>query len=555
MAVLFIQAEEGGPFWQVWPEQDTIPPGAIREARSYLFELRDSDGAQDAELMIDDVPVEALRSRQPHVARWRWTPGFHAGIVEIILKLPAASPRRFEIVTDPDIHKLTRSDFDTMVRELLEDTFALFSLSTFRKGIARQTDGRPPALARLEFLRSRANEITEVVAAIGRSPRHFLRAEEVTVPAHKASRATGPEIIKSFRSGQIRSEISSPSRLPAVLCGRLPANIKLRKRRNSVDIPEHRQIKACLRSWAAWLMNVAEILGRTAATDDIETMTTATTWAVRTQHIARKINNAAESPFLKNVGEGPATLRMSSLFQRDPVYQRFYRLWQDMNLGLAALFGDFLQMPLARTYELYELWCFLRLVRAASDEYGPAGLDVSNLFIKDTTGGVTIAAGAVMVPVGGGNILCFQKKYREYWIEPSGQGSFSRAMVPDIVFTCPGSAITGAQLIVLDAKYRINEGLNDAINSIHTYRDALVQEAESNRIEGIVTAAYLLTPHVPELGCDFRSTQLPGRLFHPLYREKFRFGAVTLRPGMSAMDLRICLKTIVADAVAQGHSG
>ena len=51
-----------------------------------------------------------------------------------------------------------------------------------------------------------------------------------------------------------------------------------------------------------------------------------------------------------------------------------------MNLGLAALFGNFLQMPLARTYELYELWCFLRLLRAAVQEYGPTGVDLSDLF-------------------------------------------------------------------------------------------------------------------------------------------------------------------------------
>jgi hypothetical protein len=549
VAALFIQAEKNGPFWQVWPEYEPIPQGVIREARSYFFELRDSHNASDADLLIDDIPAEALRTRQTDVARWRWVPGFHAGIVEVVLKIPASAPRRFEIVTDPDLRKLTRDDFDTMVRELLEDTFALFSLSAFRKGIARQPGNRPPALARLEFLRSRSEEIVDAVAAIARSPRHFLRAEEVTVPTHRATRATGPEIIKSFRSGQIRYETSHPSRLPAALSGRLPAKIKIHQRRNSVDIPEHRQIKACLRSWAAWLMNVADVLRLTTVADDAETLTTASTWAIRTHHIARKISNAAALPFMSDVGEGPAQLRMSSLFRRDPVYQRFYRLWQDMNLGLAALFGDFIQMPLARTYELYELWCFLRLVRAAAEEYGADGLDVSNLFISDATGGVTVAAGAVMVPVGGGNVLCFQKKYQEYWIEPGRQGSFSRTMVPDIAITCPSAGGTEGRLIILDAKYRIDAGLNDALNSIHTYRDALVQEVETGQIEGIVTAAYLLTPHIPELGCDFHSTQMPGRLFHPLYREKFRFGAVTLRPGMSSADLRLCLKSIVTDAV------
>ena len=53
-----------------------------------------------------------------------------------------------------------------------------------------------------------------------------------------------------------------------------------------------------------------------------------------------------------------------------------------MNLGIAAVFGDFLGMPLARTFELYEPWCFLRLVRAAAEEYGHEGVDVGDLFVK-----------------------------------------------------------------------------------------------------------------------------------------------------------------------------
>jgi hypothetical protein len=548
---LYILTEGGGPEWQVWPEQDAIPSGAIRESARYLFELRNCSDAAAADLFIDDLPLEALRTRQADVARWRWSPGFHAGAVEAALRLPGAGIRRFQITTDPDLRKLTRDDFNEMVRELLEDTFALFSLSAFRKGIAHQPASRPPPLARLEFLRSRAEEIETAVAAIARSPRHFLRAEETTVPAHRAMRATGPEIIKSFRSGAVLSETNRPSRLPPALRGRLPAQITLKRRRNSVDIPEHRQIRACLKSWAAWLSGVADILARANGTDDAELITTAGSWAVRIRHIARRLNSMAGSGFMSEVGEGPARLHMSSLFRNDPVYQRFYRLWQDMNLGLAALFGEFLQMPLARTYELYELWCFLRLLRAAVEEYGSAGTDLSNLFITDATGGVTIAAGAVVVPIGADKVLCFQRQYREYWLESDGEGSFSRTMVPDVVLAGTGLGTPERRMIVLDAKYRINEGLNDALNSIHTYRDALVREASEGTIEGVVNAAYLLTPHVPELETDFQNTRVPGRLFHPRYRKKFRFGAVTLRPGMSSTELRACLQSIVADAADQ----
>ena len=113
------------------------------------------------------------------------------------------------------------------------------------------------------------------------------------------------------------------------------------------------------------------------------------------------------------------------------------------------------------------------------------------------------------------------------------------------------------RLIVLDAKYRIEEGLTEALNSIHTYRDALVHEAETNEVEGIVTGAYLLAPYLPEphRGTGYRDTVMPGRLFHPEYRRSFRFGAVSLRPGMTADELRKVLRTIVADATSGADDG
>ena len=90
------------------------------------------------------------------------------------------------------------------------------------------------------------------------------------------------------------------------------------------------------------------------------------------------------APFAAS-SDAPPRLLFSSVFRNDPTYRRFYGLWQDINRGIAAVFGDFLGMPLARTFELYELWCFLRLVRAAVDEYGHGSADVSDLCSASTT--------------------------------------------------------------------------------------------------------------------------------------------------------------------------
>jgi PD-(D/E)XK nuclease superfamily/Domain of unknown function (DUF2357) len=437
-----------------------------------------------------------------------------------------------------------------MVREILEDTFALFSLSSFRRSIARGSGRRPPAIARLEFLRSRVDELEQVVAAIVRSPRHMLTAQEMVLPYYRAARATGPEILKSFRAGSIRSEQYKPSRLPAALKGFLPGQIRVRQRHSSLDLPEHRRMGACLRAWSAWLSAVAETLVLNCADTDTETRHERSGWAVRSRRLGRRLAQMAAQPPFAEAGEAPPQLMLSALFRNDPDYRHFFRLSQDMNLGIAAVFGDFLDMPLARTFELYELWCFLRLVRVAVEQYGPEAFATGNLFVTDATGGLTVAAKAVIVPVGNGWKLCFQKHYREFWIEPGGRGSFSREMTPDVAVMQEAPGAGSGRLIILDAKYRIEEGLNAALSSIHTYRDALVHEVEGGSIEGIVSAAYLLTPYVPEISEEYRETPMPGRLFHPEYRSSFRFGAVTMRPGMTMAELSTALRTITADVSA-----
>lgn len=551
MTGLLLRDEKSKIAWRIWPDPETVPPGRIQETGSYLFELHGAPNGDDAALLIDDIELEGLRPAGSAVARWRWAPGFHAGTAEAELRLAGRAPQRFEVVTDPDRRKLTRDDFDAMVREILDDTFALFSLSSFRKGVGRGTGDRPPPIARLEFLRSRIRELEETAQTIARAPRRTLTAEDTELPYHRAVRATGPEILRSMRSGRmLRETHGGPSRLPTGLQGFLPERIRVRQRRSSLDLPEHRQMAACLRAWSAWLGHAAAMLARAGASDDTELRGLQAAWSARCRRLARRVGQLAELPPFAEAGETPALLMPSSLFRRDPAYRRFFRLYQDINLGIAAVFGDFLQMPLARTFELYELWCFLRLVRAGTEAYGPAGLVIADLFITDAAGGVTLRTEAVTVPVGGGWKLCFQKQYREFWKEADGRGSYSRVMVPDIVVARDraGEGAEPSRLIVLDAKYRIDEGLPDALNSIHTYRDALIREADHGGIEGIVNAAYLLAPQFPGMEPGYRDTPMPGRLFHPEYRRSFRFGAVTLRPGMSVTDIATALKDVVTDA-------
>src|SRR6516225_9929259 len=99
MTALMLRDEASGTAWRVWPDAEGVPAGSVHETGSYLFELHGVPENSDAGLLIDDVMLEGLRPEHGAVARWRWSPGFHAGTVEAELRLPGHTARQFEIVT------------------------------------------------------------------------------------------------------------------------------------------------------------------------------------------------------------------------------------------------------------------------------------------------------------------------------------------------------------------------------------------------------------------------------------------------------------------------
>jgi len=73
-------------------------------------------------------------------------------------------------------------------------------------------------------------------------------------------------------------------------------------------------------------------------------------------------------------------------------------------------------------------------------------------------------------------------------------------------------------------------------------------EMEGDGVQRIVDAAYLMSPHRPGYDPSWEASEMPGRLFHPEYRGRFRFGAVTLRPGMNMDQVRAALEAVLEDA-------
>lgn len=536
MELLTIQPGGGGQRWQVWPPAAAIPPGIVQEGGEHIIELTGSDAAVTAELAVEGVRLRPLRPVSPQSARWAWEPGFNAGVAEATLAL-GGRRINFALETDPAVRKLARAEYDAMVGEVLQDTLALLAIGGHRKGFGSGA-GRPPPLARLEYLRSRTEAIAAAVRAIDTRPRRSLVAEDVVVPYWAARGATGTEVLRSMRAGRIVHDTNTPSILPPQLKGMMPAKVRKAARISSLDLPEHRAIRACVTQWSSWLATVADTVAAAPAADE-EAQDRRAGWSARLRTAARTFAGLLELPLFDGVRTGAPRLEATPLFRHDPAYRSFFKLAREMELATTNVFGDFLDLPLARTHDLYELWTFLRIARAAAELAG-GEVDLSGLF-RGTPGGIEIAAGAASITAGPLTVW-FQRPFREFWAAPSRTGSMSREMVPDITVSSAGTA----KLVILDAKYRVGQDINAALSSAHMYRDAIVAEGGEGRPEPLVAGSYLVSPHRPRAAAEWKATPLPDRLFHPGYREEFGFGAWSLRPGMTDAEVAGVLKEVVA---------
>lgn len=496
-----------------------------------MIELREAAGAETAELAVEGVTLQALRSRGPHSARWIWSPGFNAGLAEAELRIRGRTVP-LELTTDPAVGKATREAFDGMVGDILSDTLALLSAGGHRIGLAKGVGSRPPPLARLEYLRSRAERVAAVVRTIDASPRRTLVAETEALPYWRAKAATGTEIARSLSTSRLLRDMNEPSVLPDSLRGHLPAKIRKTVRRSSLDIPEHRMIKACLRHWGHWLSVAADLL---AAAPPESRKGGA---AARMRAAGRTLTSLLALPMFDGVGEAPPRPEATPLFRHDPRYREFMRLHEEMTLGVAPVFGDFLDLPVGRTHELYELWAYLRLVRAAAELEGGA-VDVSRLF-RMSSGGVEIAREETEAKVGR-IMVAFQKTFTECWRHPEGVGSTSRTMKPDVVVTLEGHE----RAVALDAKYRVDGGVADAMTSAHTYRDAIVV-SDKDGIRPLLAGSFLLSPQRVAEADDWKAAASPARFFHPGYRAEFGIGAFALMPGGAGDAPRRILEEVVS---------
>lgn len=212
--------------------------------------------------------------------------------------------------------------------------------------------------------------------------------------------------------------------------------------------------------------------------------------------LRKKLSNKLKKPFWRRIGQLDRSV-MSVVLQMATGYREIYQIYSTLSKGI-VLSGEIYKMSVKDIAILYEYWTFLRLGKILREKCEVVSHDI----IKVTNNGLV-----VNLEKGSKAKWVFKNKKTGEFIKLQYQYSTGKnatvTQIPDTMLIIEKLGRDYDYLYIFDAKYRINfgseEGINgpgpmeDDINTMHRYRDAIVAESEG-RYEREAFGAYVLFP-------------------------------------------------------------
>ena len=536
-----------GEVFRLHPVTDPVPEGRLAEGMDVHLVTTHPPGTDifTLQLSLNDQSLICV-PKSANCAWWPWSIGFHAGDAELKLMSPGEAPLQVTVTTDPSRAKLTRDDYLHMIGDIIEDSLAIASIAGHKVGIGPGLD-RPPEIARFEYLSRWFNRMEHAVREIDRAP--WLNGERhpKMVPFGHGGITTPMALARALRSAKRLPEAEQDRLDPSVrkvidrLGGRYPEMVSRTILQTDNRRREHSDMLAVLHMWQGFLARVQKSLDQL----EKERRPAPPLMRKRVTGMLQRLKRLTTLPLFDGVNPSFGGVHSSHLFRRVPAYRSFHETYRAFMAGIGNIGGDAMDIPVSRTYDLYEVWSFLRILRAASGLLGAEGWK-ETLDARMSQGCLTLTLVAKPFRFGPYR-LTFQPRYGEIWKIPApAVGSYSRPMNPDIAIEVEALG-EWIPRVILDAKYRVDQALDSAIASTHMYKDALVTEGIGGAMEHPIQSAFLLTPNrdVKDMGAEWREADAPDVFFQKGYHREYRFGAISMRPGMGINQVQELLASVL----------
>lgn len=433
------------------------------ERGTYYFEV-----VPEARFFVDDEPLSI--SRHEAFDAWRWEPGFYAG--RVVAELVDASGKvtaTYHLDVAPDQNKLGEVSFAVMLDELLAfDTRLLLGSEYAQLELGREGRASNPHLEYAR-LKSYGPAFLSALVEVLRKPLTRLHRQRTLRPAHQLRRIDQQTLRRALQDPAATALLYNLERASAN--GDVP-HFDVPTVFEDLDNPANQALAVVLGEVLRRSRHVITALQKIV---DGERDTGARSALVprlgrRIEFLEglhcdlRKIQRREPFRSLRQPRISAAGLNAISAH---PAYARAYRHgWYVLRPGIdGSREGE--RLWISPTWEIYERWCYLQVVRLVKSIYPGlqwraswhgASLDHIRFTGRDIDTQVDV----------------FLQLRCPAFDRPANNGfsSISGERKPDIVVTVESSV--ESLFIVMDAKYRVaREWVLDGMESAHLYRDCL----------------------------------------------------------------------------------
>lgn len=414
-----------------------------------------------------------------------------------------------------------KTDYERMLAEVQDTLYGLafeYLRATWR-GATQVDTPTPTRIEWLVLLRSVVDALDRALRRVASHPIRGLRRDPVP---------RRPDQVLRVDSG-IRSALMRHAQrgLAGVVVAGVPMPHRITERRAqpTLDTPEHR--------WLATQVDrirqrLAELIVAERGRGDAPPPARKVAILAELRGLEARVSRWYELEPLK-AAQGPPPIGFASLQLLSAAgYREAYRACMTLAMGL-RLEGGPLQLSLKDLHELYEHWCYLALLRLIAEE-SKAPIDPrAILVVKDRGLSVDLKKGKESkVPFRLKNDRHLTVRY-----SPSMRQGALVPQRPDMLLTLEHPDWPAVHL-VLDAKYRVDTSPKylkaygvagppeDALNAMHRYRDAILEEVDGASQRTVVQAAALYPPR------DDSKVFEESRLWSAL--ERVGVGAIPLLP-------------------------
>lgn len=518
----------GDPSSKVFVESDEHGP-MLFEQKDYYIYAESMVPGESVRISHRDPTIEDCftypSARKGSVCQGTVNFGSDVGMSRFSIAVGSVPEFDFQVEVFPS--KLDyKEDYSRLIqdlRRLLSGLVLEYLRTTFTIGDFKEV----PDTEQLEWLvllKHVAIELEKALRHVAERPQWGLQSNPIQVNAARIKHIDS-SVRKTILKGKGKGDFSS-----------IGAGVSVRERiveekaRVTLDTPEHRWLRCQLSRIRRRLIH----LGKTE-----ERLQSNSLWGVSSkgsraleeiEDLLKLINRLRNIAPLAEAEEVTVPGFASLKLLQTPGYREAYKACLLLNMGLSLL-GDVVELSLKEIHVLYEYWCYLKLVERVTELTDVKEKDLNSIFSIEQEG--------IRVRLTQGRKQTIPLKLSDgRKITISYNQSFSRSMLvsqkPDMVITIERPHWPSVRLL-LDAKYRLDQSdyyrksygapgpPEDAINVLHRYRDAILEEDSSKNLTRSVIQGAAVYPYHEENG-EFGKSRLWSSL------ERLGIGAIPLLP-------------------------